>query len=82
MRSLVITTATDVNRLPAIDMVAVQNNLSIENPDAIKTVNMALLTGDPIALSGYLGSSDVFDKAVVRLLELKESIRIRRPGSV
>lgn len=51
----VITTATDVNRLPAIDMVAVQNNLSIENPDAIKTVNMALLTGDPIALHDPYG---------------------------
>jgi cobalt-precorrin 5A hydrolase len=44
----VITTATDVNRVPAIDLIAVENQLSIENPDAIKAVNMALLTGKPI----------------------------------
>ena len=44
----VITTATDVNRVPAIDVIAVENQLTIQNPDAIKTVNMALLTGSPI----------------------------------
>jgi cobalt-precorrin 5A hydrolase len=41
----VITTATDVNRTVAIDMLAKEKNLSIENPPAIKAVNMALLTG-------------------------------------
>jgi cobalt-precorrin 5A hydrolase len=41
----VITTATDVNRLPAIDVLAKEMNLLIENPGAIKTVNMALLKG-------------------------------------
>ena len=41
----VITTATDINEVPAIDMLAKENNLFIENPGAIKTVNMALLTG-------------------------------------
>ena len=44
----VITTATDVNRVPAIDVIAVENKLTIENPGAIKAVNMALLTGNPI----------------------------------
>ena len=44
----VITTATDVNRVPAVDLIAVENGLAIENPEAIKTVNMALVTGDPI----------------------------------
>ena len=44
----VITTATDVNRVPAIDLIAVENRLRIENPAAIKKVNMALVTGDPI----------------------------------
>lgn len=39
----VITTATDVNRLPSIDMLAQENNLYIENPIAIKHVNMAFL---------------------------------------
>jgi cobalt-precorrin 5A hydrolase len=46
----VITTATDVNRVPAIDVVAVEAGLAIENPDAIKAVNMALLTGRPIVV--------------------------------
>ncbi len=44
----VITTATDVNRVPAIDIVALENGLTIENPAAIKAVNMALITGAPI----------------------------------
>ena len=46
----VITTATDVNQLPAIDVIAQQRNLRIENPEAIKHVNMALLTGAPIVV--------------------------------
>ncbi|CAB1061232.1 Cobalt-precorrin 5A hydrolase (EC [Olavius sp. associated proteobacterium Delta 1] len=46
----VITTATDVNQVPAIDLLAKEKNLLIENPAAIKTVNMALLTGNKIML--------------------------------
>ena len=44
----VITTATDVNRIPAIDVLARQENLFIENPKAIKFVNMALLKGQTV----------------------------------
>lgn len=51
----VITTATDVNRVPAIDIIAVENQLTIDNPDAIKTVNMALLTGNPIFIHDPYG---------------------------
>jgi len=53
----VITTATDVNQLPAIDMIAKEKGLFIENPGAIKHVNMAILTGKPIDVHdpfGYL----------------------------
>ena len=46
----VITTATDVNQLPAIDVLAQENKLIIENPAAIKTVNMAILKGEKIYL--------------------------------
>ena len=56
----VITTATDVNRLPAIDVLAKEMNLLIENPGAIKTVNMALLKSEKIFVHdpfGFLGSS-------------------------
>ncbi len=51
----VITTATDVNQVAAIDVIAVDNHLKIENPEAIKAVNMALLTGRPVALHDPYG---------------------------
>ncbi len=56
----VITTATDVNKVPAIDMLAKEKNLLIETPRAIKTVNMALLKGEKIFVYdpfGFLGHS-------------------------
>ena len=46
----VITTATDINAVPAVDILAAQKNLFIENPAAIKYVNMAMVTGNPIFL--------------------------------
>jgi len=44
----VITTATDLNNVPAIDVLAMEGDLLIENPEAIKTVNMAFLTGSGV----------------------------------
>ena len=44
----VITTATDVNNVPAVDVLAKEKKLFIENPNAIKTINMALLKGEKI----------------------------------
>lgn len=44
----VITTATDIHQLPAIDLLAQELGLAIENPEAIKTVHMAVLAGEPI----------------------------------
>lgn len=41
----VITTATDINLLPSIDLLAQKNDLFIENPEAIKHVNMVFLKG-------------------------------------
>ena len=51
----VITTATDVNAKPAIDLIAVRQGLKIENPEAIKTVNMALLNEEPIRVHDPCG---------------------------
>jgi cobalt-precorrin 5A hydrolase len=51
----VITTATDTNQKPAIDVLAVDLGLTIENPECIKAVNMALLTGDSILLHDPYG---------------------------
>jgi len=44
----VITTATDVNLVPAIDVIARDQDLYIENQEAIKHVSMAFLKGDPL----------------------------------
>jgi cobalt-precorrin 5A hydrolase len=46
----VITTATETNRKPAIDLLAGENDLKIENPSCIKGVNMALLTDSAVRL--------------------------------
>jgi len=51
----VITTATDVNRRPAIDLLAKEKNMVIENPRAIKIVNMALLTDQKIFIHDQHG---------------------------
>jgi cobalt-precorrin 5A hydrolase len=51
----VITTATDVNDKPAIDVIATEKRLKIENPEAIKRVNMALLLDDPVRIHDPLG---------------------------
>lgn len=46
----VITTATDSNNLPAIDMIAKQNKLTIENSEAIKLINMAFIKNETFIL--------------------------------
>ena len=46
----VITTATDVNQLPAIDVIAGETGLAIENLAAVKPVHMALLGGSKLLL--------------------------------
>jgi cobalt-precorrin 5A hydrolase len=44
----VITTATDTAGVPAIDILAKEKNLSIANIEAVKSVNMALLSGESV----------------------------------
>ncbi len=46
----VITTATDTNNLPSIDMIAKKEGIVIETPQNIKHINMAFLTGVPVSL--------------------------------
>jgi cobalt-precorrin 5A hydrolase len=46
----VITTATDLNGLPAIDTWAVKNGCAIENPEAVRAVSSALLSGRPVGV--------------------------------
>jgi cobalt-precorrin 5A hydrolase len=51
----VITTATDINHLPSIDMIAQKADLHIETPHHIKRINMAFLMGETIHLHDPLG---------------------------
>jgi len=51
----VITTATDLNFVPAIDLIAQKKGLFIENPEAIKKVSMALLAKEKIGIHDPLG---------------------------
>ncbi len=67
----VITTATDVNQLPAIDLVAKTGHLAIENPEAIKTVNMAILQKKPI---------DIHDPYGLVTLHLPHGLAMLTPG--
>lgn len=47
----VITTATDVNRKPSIDVFAVKNHFRILNKEAIKFVSRKVLAGEKISIS-------------------------------
>ncbi|MEW6388212.1 MAG: cobalamin biosynthesis protein [Thermodesulfobacteriota bacterium] len=46
----VITTASDVQGLPALDLAAAESGLLIENLPAVRRVQMALLSGQPVRL--------------------------------
>lgn len=46
----VITTATDTEKLPSLDMVAVEAGCAIHNINAVKHVNGALLAGEKVVL--------------------------------
>lgn len=58
----VISTATDVNGLPAFDEAAAQEHARILNTDAIRSLNAALLSGEPVA---FCGPRTVFDRHFV-----------------
>ena len=67
----VITTATDVNQVPAIDVIARDMGLYIENKAAIKHVSMAFIKGNPLPVhdpfhlvSPHLPSSLVGDPSL------------------
>ena len=47
----VITTATDINNLPAVDEWAVRHDCEIQNPEAVKRVSGALLEGHSVGVA-------------------------------
>jgi cobalt-precorrin 5A hydrolase len=77
----VITTATDVNERPAIDMLAAEQGLAIENPEAIKTVNMAILDDAPIAVHDPAGWLHRELPGAVRLSQEQVDGRLSPPVS-
>lgn len=46
----VITTATDTEQLPSIDIIAQQNGCTMHNVEAVKHINGALLAGEPVLI--------------------------------
>jgi len=54
----VITTATDVNKLLAIDIIASERDIFIENPEQIKAINMCILQQKPFWLYDPYGFID------------------------
>lgn len=46
----VITTATDVEHVPAFDLFAKENHLTIENLEELKYISGALVAGEPVSL--------------------------------
>lgn len=44
----VITTATDRGGIPAVDLLAAESGLVIENPSSVRAVSMALIAGNPV----------------------------------
>ncbi|MCP4746206.1 MAG: cobalamin biosynthesis protein CbiG [Desulfobacteraceae bacterium] len=73
----VITTATDVNQKLAIDVLAGQHGLKIENPEAIKHINMALLEDTPVALHDPFG---ILGSALANTAPFEDAISLRLPG--
>ena len=77
----VITTATDINAVPAIDVIAVENGFVIENPGAIKSVNMALLNKkritvyDPANLLGEILDSEKYAALFNRMHDFQEFLQ-------
>jgi len=72
----VITTATDINEVPAIDVLAMENGLFIENPAAIKNVNMALVKREQI------GVHDPYKFLEEKLLNLESAAFCNLPYNI
>jgi len=70
----VITTATDLNNVLAVDVIARKKNLFFENPDAIKHVNMAFLSGTNVFLYDSFGYfDDVIYSGCKQLVKIQNS---------
>ncbi len=77
----VITTATDINDVFAVDVWAVNNNLYIENIDSIKYISAAVLKGEKIGFCcDYPVEGDLYDfmtqaKAEVGIYIMNQNVK-------
>jgi len=80
----VITTATDTENLPSIDMLAIKKDMAIGNIDAIKHVNMAILEGEPVQVfdpEGRLSlGSETSGMVNIREMTLNDTWQPEIPG--
>jgi cobalt-precorrin 5A hydrolase len=77
----VITTATDVQGLPALDLLAAQRGLVIENLAAVKQVSMALLAGEPVRLIDPEGCLDGALREYGHLFHREDDLEAALAGS-
>jgi cobalt-precorrin 5A hydrolase len=70
----VITTATDVQGLPALDLLAAAHGLAIDNLAGVRPIHMALLEGRPIRLVDPQGCLSAELSAYPELFRLEPSL--------
>jgi cobalt-precorrin 5A hydrolase len=79
----VITTATDVQGLPAIDLLAAEHGLTIENLPEVRTISMALLQGRPVQVvdpHDYLGETvATYPELLTPVPDLERALSIAGP---
>ncbi len=81
----VITTATDLRGVPAVDAIAAERGLAVENTDAIKAVSMALLAGSGVWLfdpDGWFADAlpDPFCRPLAAPMDSSANLEALGPG--
>ncbi len=80
----VITTASDTEGVPSIDLIAKERNLSISNLVAVKKINMAILEGRPVQIfdpEDQLGLKDTDIPGLIEeRIEKEAQYDIEAPG--
>ena len=80
----VITTASDLQGLPALDLAAMRSGLAIENPAALSQVQMELLSGESLRLvdpDGFLAElAEEYPERIISETDLDAALAGGRPG--
>ncbi|MBT9141630.1 MAG: Cobalt-precorrin-5A hydrolase [Dehalococcoidia bacterium] len=78
----VLTTATDVEGIPALDDLARRNGCELENLEQWKNVALSLLEGDPVALYSTVGVEPLFPANAVKVEAIEDISRGSFRGAV